>query len=221
MLNRLMLALALIGTSAVQQTGTPPTDGRWCGVLTAYTHGTPDDKCDVQFELKPDGRDIPLNVVVRRAARPGFANPPENLYQQDVCVSGAVTMKEGQSYLDVTSASQLTVRDSRQVEPFGVGAVSSCDDSTITAPHLVADAKPSYTPEAMRARIQGVVLLEAVVGIDGRIGDVRVTRSLDPGLDVQAVRALRQWVLTPGTRRGEPAPTVIAVEIRFTLRDRR
>jgi TonB family protein len=73
----------------------------------------------------------------------------------------------------------------------------------------------------MGARIQGMVVLEAVVLLDGTIGDVRVTTPLDPELDAEAISALRQWVFKPGTRNGQPAPTIIAVEISFVLRDRR
>lgn len=72
----------------------------------------------------------------------------------------------------------------------------------------------------MRAKIQGVVLLECVVMADGTVGRVTIVRSLDQafGLDEQAVRAARQWRFTPGTRLGEPVPVVITIEIAFALR---
>jgi TonB family protein len=71
----------------------------------------------------------------------------------------------------------------------------------------------------MRARIEGSVLLEAVVGIDGRVGAVHVVRSLDPlnGLDEQAVRALQQWTFTPGMKDGLAVPVLISVQLSFTL----
>jgi TonB family protein len=224
MLTRLMLAVALGGTSIIQQTDSSRLvgqEGRFCGVLTKYTHGTSEDKCDVQFELTTSDSAAPLGIVVRRSARPQFPSPPENLFHQDICVSGVVTMKDDKPYVEVTAATQVDVRDRRNVAPFGVGAVSVCDDGTVTLPNLVKEAKPSYTEKAVRARIQGMVVLEAVVGLDGLIGDVRVTKPLDPELDAQAITALRQWVFKPGTRNGRPAPTIIAVEISFALRDRR
>ena len=79
---------------------------------------------------------------------------------------------------------------------------------------------PQYTPEAMRAKVQGVVLVAAVVQRDGRVTDVRVVRSLDQsfGLDMKAVEAARKWEFHPGTRFGEPVPVLVHIELTFNLR---
>ena len=47
---------------------------------------------------------------------------------------------------------------------------------------------------------------------DGTVGDVRITRSLDPdfGLDEEAIKAARQWLFEPGTRFGAPAAAIPA-----------
>jgi TonB family protein len=72
----------------------------------------------------------------------------------------------------------------------------------------------------MRAKIQGIVWLEAVVMENGSVGQVRVTRSLDPtfGLDQEAERTVKKWVFAPGTRLGQPVPVLIEIEMSFTLR---
>jgi TonB family protein len=64
------------------------------------------------------------------------------------------------------------------------------------------------------------VVLEAVVLVDGTVGDVTVTRSLDTetGLDAEAVMARKQWRWRPGTKNGEPVPVAVAVEMTFTLK---
>ncbi len=87
-------------------------------------------------------------------------------------------------------------------------------------PRLLREVKPAYTADAMRAKIQGAVLLECVVLPDGTIGEVRVVRSLDStfGLDQEAVKAAKQWRFQPGTRFGEPVPVLITIELTFTLR---
>lgn len=92
--------------------------------------------------------------------------------------------------------------------------------SGITSPRVVREVKPQYTADAMRAKVQGVVWLECVVMPDGSVGDVRVTRSLDPvfGLDQEAMKAARQWRFVPGTKQGEPVPVLITIELTFTLR---
>jgi periplasmic protein TonB len=90
----------------------------------------------------------------------------------------------------------------------------------VTLPRVLHEEKPQYTSDAMRAKVQGTVLLECVVRPDGSIGDVQVIRSLDPtfGLDQQAVAAARKWRFAPGTRLGEPVPVLITIELQFTLR---
>jgi len=90
----------------------------------------------------------------------------------------------------------------------------------IQNPQVLHEVKPEYTSEAARARIQGTVWLEVVVLPDGTVGDVTVTKSLDPvfGLDQQAIKAARQWRFVPGTRFGEPVPVAVVLELFFNLR---
>ena len=90
----------------------------------------------------------------------------------------------------------------------------------VVAPRLVKDEKPNYTAAAMQEKIAGTVLLEVVVNADGKVGDVRVTQSLDReyGLDDQAVAAVKQWEFKPGTKDGVAIPVVVKVEMTFTLR---
>ncbi len=85
---------------------------------------------------------------------------------------------------------------------------------------MVSETKPVYTPEAMAAKIQGNVMLAAVVKTDGTVGDVKVTRSLDSkyGLDQAAVDAARLWKFKPGTKGGKAVPVEVTLEMRFTLK---
>lgn len=101
---------------------------------------------------------------------------------------------------------------------FGGGAYRP--GNGVTLPRLIREVKPNYTPEAMRAKIQGIVFLEAVVMENGSVGQVRVLRSLDStfGLDLEAERTVKKWVFAPGTRLGQPVPVVIEIEMSFTLR---
>jgi periplasmic protein TonB len=90
----------------------------------------------------------------------------------------------------------------------------------VISPTLLSEVKPGYTGEAMRAKIQGVVLMEAVVMPDGSIGNVHITRSLDPtfGLDQEAIKTVKKWRFKPGTRFGQPVPVLVEIEMTFTLR---
>jgi TonB family protein len=90
----------------------------------------------------------------------------------------------------------------------------------VTIPRLLREVKPAYTSDAMRAKIQGTVLLQCTVLPEGGVTDVQVLRSLDGvfGLDQEAVKAARQWRFSPGTRMGQPVPVQITIELTFTLR---
>jgi TonB family protein len=88
----------------------------------------------------------------------------------------------------------------------------------VTAPRAVKEVRPQYTAEAMRAKIQGTVGLECVVETDGSVGEVTVTKSLDEGLDQEAVKALRQWRFKPGTKDGKAVRVRVALEMTFTLK---
>ena len=90
----------------------------------------------------------------------------------------------------------------------------------VTPPVEVRRATPRYTTAAMQARVQGAVIVECVVQINGTCTGVHVIRSLDPahGLDQEAVNAAGQWRFRPGTRLGEPVPVLVTLEITFTIR---
>jgi TonB family protein len=90
----------------------------------------------------------------------------------------------------------------------------------VTFPKLVREVKPEYTPEAMQAKIQGGLSLEAVVLENGVVGDAEIVESLDKvyGLDDQAIKAIRQWTFEPGTKDGKPVAVRITVEFTFRLK---
>jgi protein TonB len=92
--------------------------------------------------------------------------------------------------------------------------------SGVTAPRLIKELKPGYTPDAMRAKIQGMVTIQAVVLPDGSVGAAQITRSLDSifGLDQEAVKTVRQWRFMPGTLAGRAVPVLVEIELVFTLR---
>jgi protein TonB len=92
--------------------------------------------------------------------------------------------------------------------------------SGVTSPVLVRDVKPNYTGEAMRARIQGMVTMHAVVQPDGSVGNVQIVKSLDQtfGLDQEAVATVKKWRFKPGLLRGQPVAVLIVIEMSFTLR---
>lgn len=90
----------------------------------------------------------------------------------------------------------------------------------VSWPEVLHEEKPRYTQEAMRAKIEGLVELEVIVLAAGKVGSVRVTKSLDKeyGLDQAAIEAARKWMFKPGMRGGVPVPTRVGLMLEFRLR---
>ena len=88
----------------------------------------------------------------------------------------------------------------------------------VTAPTLEREVKPTYTPDALQAKVQGSVFLEVIVQRDGTPRDIIVVRSLDRGgLDRQAVLAVEQWRFNPGHLNGVPVDVLISVIVDFRI----
>jgi len=88
--------------------------------------------------------------------------------------------------------------------------------SRIAEANLVYDVAPTYPPEAGRARIEGTVVLLAVIGKDGSVQEVQVESGL-PLLAQAAVNAVKQWRYKPYLLDGEPVEVASRITINFTL----
>jgi len=99
---------------------------------------------------------------------------------------------------------------------FGGGAYRL--GSGVVPPTLLKQVTPRYTADAMRQRIQGMVALEVVVSREGMPTAIRVMRSLDPGLDGEAIAAARQWRFAPGRVGDTPVDVVVTILLDFNVR---
>jgi protein TonB len=89
----------------------------------------------------------------------------------------------------------------------------------VSAPHPIKEVRPKYTNAALVNKIQGTVVLEAVVTGDGSTSQIRIVRSLDPGgLDEEAVAAVAQWRFEPGRLAGAPVDVLVTIVLSFSLR---
>ncbi len=70
----------------------------------------------------------------------------------------------------------------------------------------------------MADKIEGEVIMECVVKADGKVGDIRIVKSLDPDLDQAAIDAASQWEFDPGTKNGKPVDVLVTITIGFTLK---
>jgi protein TonB len=87
----------------------------------------------------------------------------------------------------------------------------------LQAPALLKRVGPEYPELAMRAQVEGVVILEAIVDRQGRVEDVHVLRSI-PLLDNAAKAAVRQWQYSPLLLNGQAERFIVTVTVSFTLK---
>ena len=87
---------------------------------------------------------------------------------------------------------------------------------TVRQPQKVRDVKPVYPQLALISRVEGVVIIEATIGADGRVVNARVLRTAHL-LDRAALEAARQWEFTPTLLNGAPVPVIMTVTVAFQL----
>ncbi len=87
----------------------------------------------------------------------------------------------------------------------------------LVAPRLTKQFDPKYTVGALRAKIEGDVKIQAIVGVNGRVEKARMKESLDPDLDAEALRTLDKWEFEPGTMNGVPVRVVVEVVMAFRI----
>lgn len=108
--------------------------------------------------------------------------------------------------------------------PPGVGPFGSGDSEDILrpggdvrAPVLIQSIEPAYPEAARKARLEGTVILEAIIAAFGEVQEIRVLKSVHPLLDEAAERAVRQWRYRPATLNGRAVPVYLTVSVTFRI----
>ena len=87
----------------------------------------------------------------------------------------------------------------------------------VSAPRPEYTPEPNYSDEARKAKYQGTVVLQIIVGPDGRVHNATVYRALGMGLDEKAIEAVHKWKFQPAEKDGHPVSVVMNVEVDFRL----
>ena len=104
------------------------------------------------------------------------------------------------------------------LHPLGVQPLAAQDTKPqTTAPKVIYKVEPQYTEEAKAAKVSGSVMLKVVVDERGNAQEIQVTKSLDQGLDQNAVEAVKQWRFSPATADGKPVTVAANIEVNFRL----
>jgi TonB family protein len=121
------------------------------------------------------------------------------------------------------------VAQAQPKSPAAVAAGAPIDDFTgpvarpgngVTNPAVVSQVTPQYDEQARVNKIEGSVLLLLVVDESGAARNIKVVRSLDPGLDQKAIEAVRKWKFKPGQKDGNPVAVQAQIQVTFKLLDK-
>lgn len=83
---------------------------------------------------------------------------------------------------------------------------------------LIKLVRPHYSPQALRQRIEGIVIVELTVERDGRVSHGRVLKPLPSGLTQKAIDAVRHWRYKPARDgRGRRVRSIVSASVRFDL----
>jgi len=87
----------------------------------------------------------------------------------------------------------------------------------VTPPVVIDRVQPVYTETARRARVQGIVIVEAIISRTGQVENVRVLKGLPMGLDQAAVDAVKRWRFRPATQGGRPVNVYFILTVNFKV----
>ena len=92
-----------------------------------------------------------------------------------------------------------------------------CPNRRGVYPHAIYQPSAEYDEKDRKKKTQGTVMLSMIVTKEGKTADIKVTQSLTPGLDEQAMKAVSRWRFDPVIYDGKPCPMKIAAEVSFHL----
>ena len=87
----------------------------------------------------------------------------------------------------------------------------------MSKPKIIKQVDPIYPEDAIIAKVEGIVIIEATTDEQGKVIDAKILRSV-PLLDKAALAAVKQWIFEPYIYAGKPRPAIFTVTVRFSLK---
>ena len=88
----------------------------------------------------------------------------------------------------------------------------------VQPPVVLTRVEPRYPEDYRRARVSGLVIVEAALSEAGAVENVGILKSLAPGMDMAALDAVRQWKFKPAVQDGKPVASLFNLTINFKLK---
>jgi len=165
--------------------------------------------------LRTDGRPASISMLGSRVAQPACVTAAQTLLRSAVGYPPETAEPQAsKTVLIPFESSFFACQDRSFVAP---GPPRQIQGEGVERPTKTVNVPPTYPQSAIDDRVQGIVILEAVISHEGCITSARVLRGLDGRLDWAAVRAVIQWRFTPTLLNGVAVPVIMTVTVQFSL----
>ena len=164
--------------------------------------------------LKPDPHPK-LDAVPERTGPPNFAALPAGAQPEQVFASKKI-YKMLVNMPNLNSATGSWILNFSELGASVAGPQTSSPD--VSAPGPLRKVDPKYPPTLIKERVEGEVVLYAVIRSDGSVDSIQLVHGIDDQLDANAMAALSQWKFRPATKQGTPVDLEAIVHIPFHLR---
>lgn len=102
-------------------------------------------------------------------------------------------------------------------EQISAGEIFRVEPGYVESPRPTFAPDPEYSELARKAKYQGTCVMGVIVGADGTLKDVWVTKKAGLGLDQKSLEVVRNWKFQPGTKNGVPVAVLVHIETQFNL----
>ncbi len=109
----------------------------------------------------------------------------------------------------------LDIPDAPPAPPQQVGPIIVSGE--VRKPEKLHAPQPNYTEIARRARIQGIVIVQAIIDRNGEVTHVKILKGLPMGLSEETIKTIKQWKFKPATLRGKPVDVYFNLTVNFKL----
>ncbi len=161
--------------------------------------------------LKPDPH-TKIDDAPERTGPPNFASLPPSAQPEQIFASKKIyKMLVNMPNLNSATGSWILNFTEMRTNTEGPRLASS----DVSAPGPVRKVDPKYPPTLIKERVEGEVVLYAVIRRDGSVDSIQLVHGIDEQLDANSMEALSQWKFRPATRQGAPVELEAIVHIPF------
>ena len=158
-------------------------------------------------------QDAAVEAPPVRSAPPNFSELPPDARPEAIFASKRIyTLHVNMPNLNSATGSWIMNFSELRADPSGRRFATSDD---VSAPQPLKKVDPKYPPSLIADRVEGEVILYAVIRRDGSVDSIQLIRGIDEQLDENSMHALAQWKFRPAEKQGETVDLEAIVHIPF------